>query len=223
MSKHLERDLDRLKHSVSRMAARVEELVFLATQALVTHDAAAARRAVALDNAIDDLENEAQEECLKILALHQPVAGDLRRVSAVLLISTDLERMGDLAVSIAERAIPLARPPYLALPSGFAAMTARATAMMRKSLDAFVNDDAALAKATIRLDLEVDRDNDAAIRELIAQMKQHPDHIERGLALFTIVRNVERLADQAVRIAEDVVYLVEGAVLRHRHTELDKP
>lgn len=222
MSKHLERDLDRLKHAISRMAARVEEVIFLATQALTHHDAAAARRAVACDEAIDALENESQEECLKILALHQPVAGDLRRVGAVMLISTDLERMGDLAVSIAERATVLARPPYTPLPSNLEAMTARASRMVRKSLDAFVNDDAAMAKATIKLDDEVDADNVAAIAEILALMKRHPDHIEPGLALFTVVRNVERIADHAVSIAEDVVYLVEGAVLRHRHGDLDK-
>jgi phosphate transport system protein len=222
MAKHLVRELESLKHDISRMAARVEEVIHLSIQALTNRDANLGKKAIAADEAIDDLENKIHEDCLKILALYQPVASDLRRVCSVMLITTELERMGDLAVSIAERVIPLCRPPFGPMPSCLPMMTTRALAMVRKALDAFVNDDVHMAKLTIRLDSNVDDDNATAIAEILATMKQHPEHIEAELSMFTIVRNIEQIADHAVSIAEDVVYSVDGAILRHHHEELDK-
>lgn len=215
MSKHMERDLERLRRSVVRMAAAVEEAIYQATAALQGRNAALARAVVEGDAEVDRLENEVQDECLKILALHQPVAVDLRRVSAILLISTDLERMGDLAVGIAERALSLPRANVPPLPDRFAEMTVRVTSMVRRALDAYVNRDTAAARGVIRTDDEVDQDNDAIIAGLIADMKTHPEWIETGLSLFSAVRHLERIADHATNIAEDVIYLVEGAVVRH--------
>lgn len=209
------RDLERLRHSALTMAGAVEEALFLATRALLGRDEAAARRVIAGDAEIDRLENAVQEECLKVLALHQPVAGDLRRVSCVLLISTDLERIGDLAVGVAERAAQLARQPAFPLPDRLEGMSARAALMVRKSLDSFVADDAAAARAVIRMDDEVDRDNRAIIAELLAAMRRSPDCVEPGLSLFSAVRHLERVADHATNVAENVVYLVDGEVLRH--------
>ncbi len=216
MSKHMARDLDNLQRAILVMAGTVEEALHVAVRALQDRDPAAARACIAGDAAVDRLENEVQEECLKILALHQPVAGDLRRVSAVLLISTDLERIGDLAVGIAERALQLARPPHVPVPDRLADMAARAIRMVRQSLDAFVAQDAAAARAVIRQDDEVDRDNADIIRVLIAGMKEPAGPVEAGLSLFSAVRHVERIADHATNIAEDVIYLVEGDVVRHR-------
>lgn len=217
MAKHLARDLEKLQHAILTMAAAVEEAVHTATRALQDRDPGRANGCIAGDAVIDKHENDVQEECLKVLALHQPVAGDLRRVASILLISTDLERMGDLAVGIAERALILARPAAagVLVPDRLRDMTARATRMVRQSLDAFVQNDPDLARAVIRLDAEVDQDNASIIADLIHGMKQGGDHVEGALSLFSAVRHVERIADHATNIAEDVVYLVEGAQVRH--------
>ena len=211
----MERDQERLRKSILGMAAAVERAVYQATAALQDQNLPLARKVVAEDSEIDALENAVQDECLKLLALHQPVAADLRRVAAVLLISTDLERMGDLAVNIAERAESLTRSGGPAPPPRFAAMTARTTGMVRRALDAFVADDPAAARAVIRTDAEVDADNDAIIAGLVADMKLYPGRVEADLNLFSAVRHLERIADHATNIAEDVIYLVEGEVVRH--------
>ena len=215
VSKHMERDLEGLRKAVLQMAAAVERAVYQATAALQDHNLTLARKVVAEDAEIDALENSVQEECLKVMALHQPVAADLRRVAAVLLISTDLERMGDLAVNIAERAECLTRAAGPAPPARFAAMTARVTGMVRRALDAFVADDAAAARGVIGTDREVDADNDAIIAELVRDMTARPGMVEAGLNLFSAVRHLERIADHATNIAEDVIYLVDGELVRH--------
>jgi phosphate transport system protein len=214
------RDLERLRDSVLRMAGYVEDAVHTATRAVSARDLDAARTVVGRDTEIDELENLLQEDCLNILALHQPVAKDLRRIGTVMLITTDLERMGDLAVGIAERAIELAAPPHVPIPDRLDQMSGRATGMMRLALDAFVNEDAAAARAVIGLDDEVDRDNDELILHAINEMKRSPERVEAGVALFSIVRHIERIADHATNIAEDVIFLVEGAIVRHRHHEV---
>ncbi len=219
----MQRDLDKLQKSILRMAGLVEESVFQAAQALQNRDIDLAERVIEGDNLIDLLENEVHEECLKILALHQPVAVDLRRISSVLLISTNLERMGDYATAIAERVPGLAKPPLVAIPERLRPMTERTIQMVRKALDAFVNSDAATARTVIRLDDEVDADNAAIIREIVAGMKRVADHVEPLLSLFSAVRHIERIADHATNISEDVIYLVQGAIVRHHHELLEPP
>ena len=215
MSKHMARDLEKLQRLILSMAGAVEEAIYRATNALQDRTPALAQKVIDSDTRIDRLENEVQDECLKVLALHQPVAVDLRRVCAVLLISTDLERMGDLAVGIAERALTLTAVPLPPVADRIARMTTRTTDMVRRSLDAFVKSDAAAARAVIRLDDEVDRDNAAIIADLIAAMQADPDAIDPGLSLFSAVRHLERIADHATNIAEDVIYLAEGEIVRH--------
>jgi phosphate transport system protein len=160
-------------------------------------------------------ENRVEEDCLKILALHQPVAIDLRRVAAILKINTDLERMGDLAVNIAERANALAQGRPVPIPPTFRQMTDLTNTMVRDSLDAFVNLNVDLAKRVCRMDDEVDRFNREIIEREIRFMKQAPENVEAGLHLFSAARHLERIADHATNIAEDVVYLVEGKIIRH--------
>lgn len=215
MRKHLEKDLDNLHRSLFRLAGYVEDAVVSATAALRSRDVDAARDVIDGDAEIDRMENEVQDECLKVLALHQPVASDLRRISVVLMITTDLERMGDLAVGIAERAVVLARPPYVPIPDRIERMTARTIRMVRASLDAFVSGDATAAARVIRADNEVDRDNDEIIHDLVDEMKGSPDLVEPALSLFSAVRHLERIADHATNIAEDVIYLVNGEMVRH--------
>lgn len=216
MSKHLERDLENLQRDVLAMGASVEEAIYHAIRAVLDRDAALAQRIIDADGSIDELENRIDEECLKILALHQPVATDLRRIAAVLMINTDLERMADLAVDIAERAHVLATPPYVTIPGEFQRMGDLTTVMVRDCLNSFVNLDARQARQVIRLDDEVDRLNVAIIADIVATMQRSPDHVESGLSLFSAVRHLERIADHATNVAEDVVYLVEGEIVRHR-------
>ncbi len=216
MSKHLERDLDNLQKDLLALAASVEEAIFKAIRALQERDVALAEEVIDGDSDIDEEENHVEEECLKVLALHQPVAVDLRRVTSVLQINTDLERMADLAEDIAERAVALARWPAIPIPADLQRMTDLASSMVRQALDAFVNLDAKLARLVCRLDDEVDRYNKSIIDELIRLMQRSPDMVEPGLSFFSATRHLERIADHATNIAEDVIYLVEGAIVRHR-------
>jgi phosphate transport system protein len=216
MSKHLERDLDDLQKDLLALAASVEEAIHKAIRALQERDVPLAEEVIDGDNDIDEEENHIEEECLKVLALHQPVAVDLRRVTAVILINTDLERMADLAEDIAERAIALARFPVIPIPADLQRMTDLTSSMVRQALDAFVNLDAKLARLVCRLDDEVDRCNKSIIDELIRLMQRSPDMVEPGLSFFSATRHLERIADHATNVAEDVIYLVEGAIVRHR-------
>ena len=218
MSKHLERDLENLQRDILALAASVEEAVYKAARALQERNVDLAREVIHGDDQIDAEENAIEEECLKMLALHQPVAIDLRRVAACMMINMDLERMADLAEDIAERAIALSRPPHLPIPEKLQRMTDLATSMVRQSLDAFVNLDARLARTVCRLDDEVDRLNKDIIDELIKLMQEKPMLIEGGLSLFSATRHLERIADHATNIAEEVIYLVEGEIVRHRPT-----
>jgi phosphate transport system protein len=216
MAIHLQRDLDNLQRDLLSLAGLVEESIHKAIRALHERDADKAREVIANDSQIDNEENHIDEECLKILALHQPVAIDLRRIVSAMMINTDLERMGDLAEEIAERAVHLSRPPLLPIPPDLQKMTDLTTMMVRQSLDSFVNLHTTEANAVLRMDDEVDRFNDVIIKELVQAMKSSPDLVEAGLSMFSVVRHLERIADHATNIAEDVVYLVEGEIIRHR-------
>src|SRR5262245_38464975 len=215
MSKHLQRDLDNLQKTILKLAASVEEAIHKSIRALQSRDPRLAREVVDGDNEIDAEENHVEEECLKMLALHQPVARDLRRIVAALKINTDLERMADLAEDIAERAEHLSRLARIEVPAQLQRMTDLTTMMVRQSLDAFVNLDSRLARQVCRIDDEVDRLNSAIINELIAGMRRAPELLEASLSLFSATRHLERIADHATNIAEDVVYLVEGEIIRH--------
>src|SRR5262249_15380508 len=156
------------------------------------------------DTEIDQEENQIEEDCLKILALHQPVAVDLRRIAAALKINAELERMADLAEDIAERAVHLANLPPIPVPADLQRMTDLTATMVRQSLDAFVTLDAREARRVCRLDDEVDRYNSDIIADLIALMRKSPEMVEPGLSLFSATRHLERIADHATNIAEDV-------------------
>jgi phosphate transport system protein len=216
MAKHLQRDLENLQRDLLALAASVEEAIHLAIRALRERETGPARQVIAGDTQIDLEENHIEEECLKILALHQPVAVDLRRIAAALKINTDLERMADLAEDIAERALHLAQMPAIPIPENLQRMTDLTATMVRQSLDSFVNFDARLARRVCREDDEVDRYNNEIIQELIGMMQQSPAMVEPGLSLFSATRHLERIADHATNIAEDVVYLVEGNIVRHQ-------
>ena len=217
MAKHLQRDLDNLQRDLLSLAGLAEAAVYKAIRALQEHNVHLAREVIAGDPRIDEEENHLDEECLKLLALHQPVAGDLRRIIAAMMINIDLERIGDLAEEIAERAIYLANSPPLPVPDKLQRMTDLTTMMVRQSLDAFVNQNTHQARVVLRMDDEVDRYNDEMIEEIVKMMKASPSLIEGGLSLFSAVRHLERIADHATNIAEDVVYLVDGEIIRHKN------
>jgi phosphate transport system protein len=223
MSKHWERDLDNLQRHLMELATSVEEAIFKGTRALRERDAALAKQVIDGDAAIDQEENYVENECLKMLALHQPVAVDLRRIIAALKINTDLERMADLAVNIAERALALLDLPRIAVPDKLRRMTDLTTSMVRQSLDAFVLLNAEQARQVIRMDDEVDRYNREIIVELIACMRESPDLVPAYVSFFSAVRQLERIADHTTNIAEDVVYLIEGEIIRHHPIPASEP
>src|SRR5947209_16212131 len=178
MSKHLQRDLENLQADLLALAASVEQAVHEAVTSLQDRDPELAQQVIDGDAQIDQEENHIEEECLKILALHQPVAVDLRRIAAAMKINTDLERMADLAEDIAERALHLARLPAVPVPDTLQRMTDLTTTMVHQSLDAFVNLDARQARLVCRLDDEVDRYNTEIIDELIRVMQSSSELVE---------------------------------------------
>ena len=216
MAVHLLRELDNLQRDLLALAGLVEDAIHKATRALQTRNINLAREVVEGDAQIDSEDNHVYEECLKILALHQPVATDLRRIVSVMMITTDLERMGDLAEEIAERAISLNGTVHVPIPEKLQRMADLTTMMVRQALDSFVNLNQIQAERVRRMDDEVDRYNDEIIEELIAAMRSDPDLIEPGLSMFSATRHLERIADHATNIAEDVIYLIGGELVRHR-------
>jgi len=216
MSIHLTRDLETLHKHIMSMCAVVEEVVHKAVEELGRPNLDESRQLISRDDEIDRWDVRIEEECLKILALHQPVANNLRRVTTVLKIAWELERVADLAVNIAERAAGLAEGPTIAIPDTFNHMARVALEMLRMSLDAFVQQDGALAREVCRKDDVVDALNREIIGDLLAEMKRAPERVNPALHLFSASRHVERVADHATNIAEHVVYLVEGAIIRHR-------
>jgi phosphate transport system protein len=216
MAIHLVRDQTRLQHDLLALAGLVEQTIHRAVRALHTGNPTLAQAVIAADQQIDREENLIHEECLKMLALHQPVACDLRRVVAVMLITTDLERMGDLAEEIAERALHLGTSPLLPVPNKLQRLAEVTTTMVRQALDSFVRLDQEQAERVLRMDDEVDNYNREIIAELIQAMQQTPASTEAGLSLFSATRHLERIADHATNIAEDVIYLISGDIVKHR-------
>jgi phosphate transport system protein len=209
--------MERLHALLLAMSALVEDMIDKATRCLCERRFDLAEAVIAADEEVDAREVVIEEECLKILALHQPVASDLRRVTSILKINNDLEQIADLAVNIADRARCLADSPQFVVPDRAEQMVALATQMVRSVLDCFVNLDVPGARRIIRLDASVDEHNREIIAELQSRMREPSQPVEPALHCFSAIRHVERIADHAVSIAEDVIYLVDGEIIRHRH------
>jgi phosphate transport system protein len=216
MKRHFEREMDHLKARLLHMGAAVEDLIARSIQALMERDLKSADSAILIEAEIDQQEIQIEEECLKLLALYQPVAGDLRFVTAVLKINNDLERMGDLGRHIAERAQVLAKHREVRLPVDLRNMAAATQRMVRMSLDALVNQDAEIAERVIQGDNEIDEYHQEMFPLLANQMRTQPESIEVLLHVLSASRHLERIADYATNVAEDVVYLVRGEIIRHR-------
>jgi phosphate transport system protein len=220
MSKHLERDLEALEREILDQSSRVEEMIAKGCQALLERRPDIAHEVAAKELEINVREVKIEEECLKILALHQPVAVDLRRTATVLKINTELERIADLTVNIAERTISLAEHPEFEIPTKLERMFVRASDMVHDALDAFVDLDVEQAREVCRRDDEVDDFNRQVIEDLLETMRTRSDLVEAALHFFSVCRHVERIGDCATNIAEDVIYLVEGEIARHHFDNL---
>jgi len=220
MTRHFQREIDKLKKKVLHVAAMVEENLQAAVRSVTRRDALLAREVIERDNEIDQMEVELEEDCLKILALHQPVAFDLRFIIAALKINNDLERIGDLAVNIAERTTEVARSQDHDVPFDLAGELDLAVWMVQKSVDALVNIDSAVAHDVLRSDDEIDalhRDAYSAIEEHI---RRKPEQADYFISLLGISRSLERIGDHATNIAEDVIYMEGGEIVRHRGEDM---
>jgi len=216
MPVHLLRDVGLLKKDILTLGTMAELAVQEATAAIEARDAARAQRVIDNDIKLDEMEVQVEESCLKILALYQPVATDLRFIVAVLKINNDLERVGDLAVNVAERAAFLATRPPVDISFDFDAMARKAQAMLQKSLDSLVNLNAELAHEVCAADDEVDELNRQMYRIVKDMIPAQPQHTESLIHMFSATRHLERIADHATNIAEDVIYMIEGRIIRHR-------
>jgi phosphate transport system protein len=216
MAKHLQRQIENLKKEILTLGAVVEQTVRNATLALETRDEALAKSVIDKDPEVDQMEVQVEEDCLKLLALYQPVAIDLRFIVAVLKINNDLERVADLAVNIAERAVFLASQPKEDVSFDFVGMARKAQVMLKKSLDALVNLDVELARNVLASDDEIDMMNREMYPIIEKAIHARPERTEALIHLLSATRHLERIADHATNIAEDVIYMVEGEILRHK-------
>jgi phosphate transport system protein len=221
--RHFEREIEKLKKKILALSAIVEEDVSRSVRAVLERHETLARRVIDADLDIDVMEVDIEEECLKVLALHQPVAGDLRFIIAVLKINGDLERIGDLAVNIAERAVSLSTRERIPVPIDLATMSEKVQAMLRKSLDALVNMDARLAHEVGAHDDEVDDMNRRNFAAIQAEIQKNLPQIESLMQFLSVSRYLERVADHASNIAEDVIYLIEGTIIRHKGGDYQTP
>jgi phosphate transport system protein len=215
MPKHLQKELEKLKKSILSLGAMAEERVRMAIRAMDRRDANLAEEIIKLDYEIDELEVEIEEDCLKILALHQPVAVDLRFISAVIKINNDLERIGDEAVNIARCIKYISRKERVDVPIDYQKMSEQVAAMLKMSLDALINLDPELAFKVLTLDDDVDRIYGEAYDTVKSVIQQRPDRVGYLINTFLIARHLERIADHTTNIAEEVIYLIEGEIIRH--------
>lgn len=216
LGRHFLRDMEGLWENMLKLAAVVETALSTSIQALCDGRADLAAEVKGGENAINDWEVRIERDCLKVLALHQPVASDLRRVAAILKINGDLERIADLADHIASRARKLAtKVPPVAIPPQLEAMAREAMNQVHDSLDALAKADVELARAVISADRGVDRLRRAVLKELKDCIRAEPDRVNTWLRLINTARNIERVADHATNIAEAVIYLKEGDIIRH--------
>ena len=219
MTRHIEHQIAQLKDSILRFGTIVEEAISRSNTALFKQDVDLAQKVMANDGEIDRLEVELEEECLKILALYQPVAADLRFVVAVLKINNDLERIGDLASNIAKTVSQLTTSGPFNLPEEISIMAKQAEEMVKNSLDAVVQADPDLARQVRDYDDVVDAGRQAVRTLVMQQIKKNPEKVESLLQINSVSKHLERIADMATNIAEDVIYMVEGEIVRHRHRD----
>jgi len=215
MTIRFQRELDKIKKSILSLGTLVEDRVRIAVKAIEDRDLDTAKNLIATDHEVDEMEVEIEEECLKIMALHQPVAIDLRFLVAVIKINNELESIGDQVVNIAERIEVIAENKDYDIFFDYTKMADKAQDMLKKSLDALVNMDVDLAFKVILLDDEVDELKNVAYDKIKKAMSENPDISGFLINLLLISRHLERLGDHTTNIAEEVIYMVEGEIVRH--------
>ena len=215
MQRHFHEELDALKQTLLAMGGLVEDQIRRVMRALIDRDGDLAQEVIERDRQVNAYDVEIDEKCVELLALHQPTAGDLRFITTTLKIVTDIERIGDQAVNIAQRALELGREPQLKPYVDLPRMAEKAQRMVKESLDAFVSRDTALAREVCAEDSEVDALREQVFRELLTFMMEDPRTIPRAIRLILISRFLERVADHATNIAEMVIYMVESKMVRH--------
>ncbi len=217
--RHFEQELELLKGKLLEMSALVENAVYRSVQGVVEKSAELAQQVLNNESRINQLEIEIDDMAISLLALQQPLAADLRLVTACIKINNDLERMGDLSVSIAQSALALVKEPSIRPLIDIPHIAGLAQGMVRKALDSFVNRDSDLARSVLVSDDAVDNMRTASYLELISFMEANPQQIPQAVYLLSVVRNLERIADHATNIAEDVLFLVKGIDVRHHNEE----
>lgn len=215
MSPHLRREIERLKKGILSLSALVEESVERAARSIVERDLELANEVIEGDREIDEMEVSMEEDCLKALALHQPVAIDLRFIISVLKINNDLERMGDLAVNVAERTEKIVEGGGVEIPFDLEEMAQKTRRMVSDALDSLVQMDSGLAREVCRNDDEVDALNAQMFQNIQSAIQQNPSSLQGYVQLMSAGRQLERIADHATNISEDVIYMIEGDIVRH--------
>jgi phosphate transport system protein len=216
MLHYWQREIENLKKLILSLGAIVEEQIQRSMLALVRRDIELAEQVISRDKEVDSLEILIEEECLKILALYQPVAKELRFVVAVLKMNNDLERMGDLAANIARRAKFLSRREKIDLISEFSDTADKVQTMVKKALDSLVNTDVNLAREVINADDEIDKLTKQMLKKTINAVEKDSERAKEYFSVRSISKNLERIADSATNIAEDVIYLCSGEIIRHQ-------
>lgn len=220
MSVQFLREMEDIKKKVLTMSAEVGELVHLAVKAVAERDVRLADRVVQSDEMIDQMDVDIEEDCLKVLALHQPVARDLRLLVSVLKIISDLERIGDFATSLAKKAERLRDYEHTRAVFDFVGMAAHAQMMLKQVTQALIHLDAKAAWKVCRVDDELDAEKRDAYDRIMARHREHPDEVSELLDLLAIARHLERIGDHCTNIAETVIYLTEGEIVRHKTDEV---
>ena len=219
MERHFDEALKQLKEKLLRMSSLVEEAIGTSIKALIDRNAELAYKVIKSDDAVNMLEIEIDDLCLKLLALYQPTAGDLRFITSTMKINNDLERIGDLGVNIGQRTLDLLKVPPLRLRIDIPKMAAASQAMLKDSLNAFVNKDSKLAYEVCKRDDQVDSLNHEIFMELLKAKPEDQIHIERVIDLVLVAKNLERVADHSTNICEDIIYMVDGKIIKHHITD----
>lgn len=219
MKRHFDTDLEDLRGRLLRMGGLCEEMVHYAVKVVVERDAGRLAAVQDWERQVNALHIDIDEVCLRLIALHQPAAGDLRLIAAAIKINSDLERVGDQAVNIAETGVYLCKEPAIKL-GDIPRMVEVAAGMLKDALDAFARGDVELARDVIKRDDEEDRLKSQTFNELVTLMQRDASAIQRGMDIILIARNLERIADHATNIAEDVIFMVLGKDIRHSAEEI---
>jgi phosphate transport system protein len=214
-----QREIEKLKNSILSLSSLIEEQITKAMLALERRDIDLAKQTIKKDEEVDIMEIQIEEECLKILALYQPVADELRFIVSALKMNNDLERIGDLAANIAKRAAFLSKKEKLEIVDDLKDISVKARNMVKKSLDALIYKDVELARQVLISDDEVDSLNKAILKKLLVEIKLNPERAKEYFSVQSVSKSLERIADSATNIAEDVVYLCTGQIIRHKGNE----